>query len=222
MYVNYFTQHTVKTHSQTKYNMFFIKNTLFSLFILLFIFIGYSQDTLIIKENNPIQATIVEVKDTSVMLTKNLPYYLHRSKDGYHFDNGSILRMPAFAKFLQSNGMNHVWELYYDGYHFLKIGQGILGGGLALNAIGGILMLSTIKQSEEQKKAILNGGTVIMAIGIVVDAVSISIILKGKGKINQAIGMYNGHVKQQRSGYSQNISLHLNASGTNLGLILHF
>ena len=264
-----FCSNTVKILSQAKYNLFFMKNTLLSFFISLFAYTCYCQDILVIKENNAIKVTIIEITDTIVyykyfdkpdysvfsinknqlnsitfhdgrkivfddnslnvsldslpiLLTGNLPLYLYRSKNGYHFDNGNILRMPAFAKFLQNNGMNHVWELYYDGYHFLKIGQGVLGGGLALNAIGGILMPSTIKQSEEQKRAILNGGIVIMAVGIVVDAVSISIILKGKRKINQAIDMYNGYVKQQRNGYSQNISLHLNASSTNLGLILNF
>jgi hypothetical protein len=189
------------------------------LFLLLFsgTLVAHSQDT-IVSKNNQSNKVLDSISTATV---KKLPYFTEHKRDGFHFDNGTIMRMPAFAKFLDSEGLGYIWDQYSSGQKTLNTGRGLLVGGLVCNVIGGAVMLTSLGQEEDNKKTTLTSGATVLLIGVVLDIVSIPLIIKGKNKTSDAMNQYNTYAKQQRQETSQ-VILRFGSTSAGVGLTVDF
>ena len=193
-----------------------MKNILF-LLVFSWVAVVHSQDTIVFKnyQSNKILDSI------PTATVKKLPYFVEHKRDGFHFDNGTIMRMPAFAKFLNNEGLGNIWDQYSSGQKTLNTGRGLLIGGLACNVMGGAVMLTSLGQDKNTKKVTLTSGATVLLIGVVLDIVSIPLIIKGKNKTSDAMNQYNTYAKQQQQETSQ-VTLRFGSTSTGVGLTVDF
>jgi hypothetical protein len=193
-----------------------MKNIFFSV-LFLGTFVAYGQDTVVSKS----QPSAKVLDSLSANALKKTPYLVEHKRSGFYFDDGSVMRMPAFAKLLTNEGLPHLWEQYSSGMQSLNAGHGFLTAGLACNVTGGVVMLTSLKKEEQDKKAALAVGSTVLLIGVVLDAVSIPLIIKGKNKTSDVISQYNAHVKRLRQETSQ-LTLRLGSTSCGVGLTVDF
>lgn len=193
-----------------------MKNILF-LLVFLWATVAHSQDT-IVSKNHQSDKILGSISTATI---KKLPYFVEHKRDGFHFDNGTIMRMSVFAKFLNNEGLGHIWEQYSNGQKTLNTGHGLLVGGLVCNVIGGAVMLTSLNQEEDNKKTALTSGATVLLIGVVLDIVSIPLIIKGKDKTSDAMNQYNTYAKQQKQETSQ-VVLRFGSTSAGVGLTVDF
>lgn len=188
-------------------------------FILVFLWaaVAHSQDT-IVPQNKQSEKVLDSI---SVAALKDLPYFVEQKRDGFHFDNGTIMRMSTFARFLNNEGLGHLWEQYSSGQKTLNTGHGLLVGGVVCNVMGGVVMLTALSQEGDNKNTTLTSGTTVLLIGIVLDIVSVPLIIKGKNKMSDAMNQYNTYAKQRRQATSQ-VTLRFGSTPTGVGLMVNF
>ena len=94
--------------------------------VLLFVFLGamivYGQDTIVSKSQQSNKA----LGGIPAVTGKNLPCFVEQKRDGFHLDNGTVMRMPEFAKLLNNEGLGHLWDQYSSGLKSLNTGHGLL------------------------------------------------------------------------------------------------
>ncbi len=190
-----------------------MKNTLF-LLLFSWALVTHCQDTTVLKNYKVLDSI-------STATLKKLPCFVEHKRDGFHLDDGTVMRMSSFAKFLNNEGLGHLWEQYSNGQKTLNTGRGLLIGGLACNVMGGAVMLTALAQEEDTKKATLTSGATVLLIGVVLDIVSVPLIIKGKNNTSDAMNQYNAYAKQQRRETSQ-LVLRFGSTSKGVGLTVDF
>ena len=193
-----------------------MKNILF-LFVFFLAVTVHGQDTTTFNDSQSDKV----LNSVPALTTKNLPILIEHKRDGFHFNDGTIMRMPAFAKLLSNEGLGHVWDQYSGGLKTLNTGRGLLVAGLACNVMGGVVLLTSLNQEDRGKNTSLTAGTTVLLIGVVLDIVSIPLIIKGKNKTSDAMNQYNTYAKHRKPETSQ-VTLRLGSTSTGVGLIVDF
>jgi hypothetical protein len=143
--------------------------------------------------------------------------YIDKKAGTFYLDNGQIYDAKQFKQFLIENNLSHIWMKYSNSKNLQIAGLGVIGGGVALFAIG-----CTLIERGDIFSGLIIGFPLTIIGGLSVFA-GTPMAIVGTVRKHRAIDDYNTiYANKHRSQYSQNITFKAGFTGNGLGFSMNF
>jgi hypothetical protein len=140
---------------------------------------------------------------------------IDKNANGVYFSDENHMSHDEFQKYLHTNNMDYIWNKYSDGIYQKEIGIGLLIAGLSLEIIG----ICIVSSDGIDNKSALTAGSVIIAVGGVLEIASIPTMIIGGTKRAKAIDTYNESLQVR---YSYLPTLKIGFTGNGVGVVFNF
>jgi len=143
-------------------------------------------------------------------------------KQGYSFylDNGKVYDSKQLKQFLTENNLTPIWDKFARGSNNASLGGIFIGLGVAMDAVGTVLILDGMANLEPDKYL---GGVILCSVGSFFVIVGIPTAIVGTVQKNGAINDYNTlYGGRPRIQYSQNVTFKAGFVGNGLGVSINF